>query len=58
MIKSFKEPIFQRVELINITQSYPVLIIIKTNPAITFLSLSTQKWLNKTNNFKNDLKLV
>ena len=58
MIKSFKEPIFQRVELINITQSYSVLIIIKTNPAITFLSLSTQKWLNKTNNFKNDLKLV
>ena len=56
MIKSFKKWIFKRMEFINITKSYQTFIIIKTHRALE--SFSDHKELNKSNNFKNDLKSI
>ena len=53
--KVFKEWIFERVQLINITQSYPIFITVKTHDAVS--SSTSPLYLNKTNNFENDLNL-
>ena len=57
MIKSFfKEWIFKRIERINITKSYHIFILEKTHQGIP--SFSDYKELTKTNNLKNDEKLI
>lgn len=57
MIKSFcKKWIFKRIEIINITKSYYIFILEKTQQGIP--SFSDYKELNKTNNLKNDEKLI
>ena len=57
MIKSFfKEWIFKRIERINITKSYHIFILEKTHQGTLFFF--AYKELNKTNNLKNDEKLI
>ena len=53
--KLFKESIFEIVQLINITQSYPIFIRVKTH---VLIPCSTPPfYLNKRNNFENNLNL-
>ena len=52
--KVFKESIFERVQLTNITQCYPIFIRVKTHVAV---SSTPPFYLNKGNNFENDLNL-
>ena len=51
----FKKEIFERVQLINITQSYPNFIRLKTHAPIP--CATPPLYLNKINNFENDLNL-
>ena len=53
--KVFKKSIFERVQLINITQSYPIFIRVKTHVPIPCSTPPLK--LNKRNNFENDLNL-
>ena len=50
--KVFKEYIFERVQLTNITQFYPIFIRVKTHVSILW---TPPFYLNKRNNFENDL---
>ena len=52
--KVLKQYIFERVQLTIITQSYPIFIRVKTHVAVPSIPLL---YLNKRNNFENDLNL-